>query len=128
MDSKRLNLTGGGKKKPYVHFTLIVNKKTREILTYGFNNTQCQIGVHGRHDLHSEESAWWFFTRMKHRKQIQAKCIEMINFRLNKNGVIRMAKPCVNCEKFIWHRKQVIRRVWWSDDGAKFLFDSYHVE
>lgn len=80
-----------------------------------------------RHYLHSEESAWWFYNRMKQKKQIQQHVVEMINFRFTKCGVIRMAKPCPRCEAFIWSQKTCIRRVWWSNDDTTG-FDSYSIQ
>lgn len=83
-------------KKNNNHLTLIIDKTSREVLSYGFNyflKADCFP-----FSLHSEINTINKF--LKKRINHKSKKI-MIILKISKTGCIGMSKPCKNCAKYI---------------------------
>lgn len=92
------NLLLANSHKDFIHFTLIANRN--KIISVG-RNDYCTHPMAAKHGyefpmIHSELDAI--------RKVADKDCLTratLINVRLSKIGVMRMAKPCVDCQNLL---------------------------
>ena len=101
----------------YKHFSFIVDGQT--IFSIGFNNTTkthplAQKYGHRFASTHSEINA---LAKFPYAIRL-LRNYDMVNVRLNKNGVVRLAKPCIHCQQLLMAFN--ISNIYYSTNAGSF--------
>jgi len=103
------------RKNNYKHYSFIIQND--KIVEWGTNRAMDSLKIFGYEEhqmMHSENFAY------KRSKGLldKNKDFEVINVRLNKNGNIKISKPCFHCFKYL--RRLGCSKIWYTDKLGKF--------
>jgi tRNA(Arg) A34 adenosine deaminase TadA len=117
--SKCIQLAMRSNVKHHKHGCVIVDRRTGEIVSSGFN-IFCKSSIH--ESIHAEVAA----IRNASKRFLQDHNCEMYVVRVRNNfkcPELKYSKPCPNCQGFI-HRRTRIRKIFYSTSGVSYKSDT----